>query len=194
MTALLSLLALTRYQAALLLRSHRWLPPLLLYVILLAVGVQTGQPILDSLGFAAAALLPVSAWLVRVCVTAEPAAARACAGAAAGSARVHLASVLTALLAASLLATAACALLGTAIGVLCNWPLLRSPAWSIAVAAPAAVVLLAAGASPANAAVSSLVTGSQDGTVRWPLLPCATAALLAAAATAIACRAARRYG
>ncbi|MYX58889.1 ABC transporter, partial [Streptomyces sp. SID8382] len=61
--------ALLRYQAALLVRSHRWLPPLLLYGAFLGIGVQTGQPILDSLGYAAAALLPVAAWLVRVGVT-----------------------------------------------------------------------------------------------------------------------------
>jgi hypothetical protein len=220
--------ALLRYQSALLLRSHRWLPPLLLYAVLLAVGVQTGQPVLDALGFTAAALLPVAAWLVRVCVTAEPPAARACASAPAGAARVHLAGVATALLASlllgaaatggailvsqargadrttaipllpaaasGLLATLACALLGTAIGALCNRPLLRSPGWSIPVTVLAAVTFLAAGASPANAAVSSLVTASQDGTVHWPLLPCALAAALATAATAVACRAARRHG
>ncbi|GGR42783.1 ABC transporter [Streptomyces netropsis] len=96
--------ALLRYQAALLARSHRWLPPLLLYLALMAIGVQTGEPILDSLGFAAAVLLPVTAWLVRVCVTNEPGAARDCAAAAAGPARVHLAALLTALLAATGLA------------------------------------------------------------------------------------------
>ncbi|MFI8851180.1 ABC transporter [Streptomyces sp. 891-h] len=86
-------LALTRYQLALLVRSQRWLAPLLLYVGLLAVGVRAGQPVLDSLGLAAAALLPVAAWLVRGCVTAEPTAARHCAAAAAGAWRVHLAGV-----------------------------------------------------------------------------------------------------
>ncbi|MGI5348221.1 ABC transporter [Streptomyces sp. CA-250714] len=86
-------LALTRYQLALLARSQRWLAPLLLYAGLLAVGVRPGQPLLDSLGLAAAALLPAAAWLVRSCVTAEPAAARQCAAAAAGAWRVHLAGV-----------------------------------------------------------------------------------------------------
>ncbi|MDT0344150.1 hypothetical protein [Streptomyces litchfieldiae] len=43
-----------------------------------------------------------------------------------------------------------------------------------------------AGASPANAAVSSLVTGSRDAEPHWPLLPCAAAALIAAAVIAAA--------
>ncbi|GAA3876747.1 hypothetical protein GCM10023084_32130 [Streptomyces lacrimifluminis] len=35
-------------------------------------GVQGGQPVLVSLGYAAAAVLPVAAWLVRICVGTEP--------------------------------------------------------------------------------------------------------------------------
>ncbi|WP_433545192.1 ABC transporter [Streptomyces sp. CA-294286] len=88
--------ALLGYQFALLARSQRWLAPGLLYVAVLAVGIQSGQPVLDSLGYGAAALLPVAAWLVRVCVTNEPPAARHCASAAVGPGRVHLAALLTA--------------------------------------------------------------------------------------------------
>ncbi|GHI02386.1 ABC transporter [Streptomyces cellostaticus] len=95
--------ALLRYQADLLLRSQRWLPPVILYAAFLAIGVQSGQPVLDSLGYAAAGLLPVAAWLVRICVTNEPDAARACVAAARGPARAHLACLLTALLASALL-------------------------------------------------------------------------------------------
>ncbi|MCT2590852.1 ABC transporter [Streptomyces sp. N2-109] len=98
--------ALVRYQLALLLRSQRWLPPLLLYAVLVAVGVQQGQPLLDSLGYAAAVLLPVTAWLVRICVTGEPEAARHCAAAAAGPGRTHLSSLLAALVAATVLGCA----------------------------------------------------------------------------------------
>ncbi|MER6043732.1 ABC transporter, partial [Streptomyces sp. NPDC001856] len=93
--------ALLRYRAALLVRSQRWLPPFLLYAVFLGVGVQSGQPVLDSLGYAAAALLPVAAWLVRICVTDEPPAARTVVAAAAGPARAHLAAVLVALTAAA---------------------------------------------------------------------------------------------
>ncbi|MDW6059247.1 ATP-binding cassette domain-containing protein [Streptomyces sp. FXJ1.4098] len=93
--------ALLRYQAALLARSQRWVPPVVLYGAFMAIGVMAGQPILDSFGYAAAALLPIAAWLVRVCVNNEPAAARNCAAAAAGPARVHLSSVVTGLAAAA---------------------------------------------------------------------------------------------
>lgn len=99
--------ALLRYQTALLLRSQRWLAPVVLYAAFLAVGVQGGQPVLDSLAYAAAALLPVGAWLVRICVTNEPPAARDCAAAAGGARRAHLACLLTAFLAAAVLGTAA---------------------------------------------------------------------------------------
>ncbi|MFJ3204537.1 ABC transporter [Streptomyces sp. NPDC086989] len=88
---------LLRYQSALLLRSQRWIAPLLLYAAFLAAGVRPGDPLLDSLGFTAAGLVPVTAWLVRVCVTGEPDAARDCAAAAAGPVRVHAAALLTAL-------------------------------------------------------------------------------------------------
>ncbi|MEU5123092.1 ABC transporter [Streptomyces asoensis] len=88
--------ALLRYQSALLVRSQRWLPPFLLYAVFLAVGVQAGEPLLDSLGYTAAFLLPVAAWLVRICAGGEPPAARSVVGAAAGPARAHLACVLVA--------------------------------------------------------------------------------------------------
>ncbi|WP_372410296.1 ABC transporter [Streptomyces luteireticuli] len=207
--------SLLRYQAVLLLRSHRWLPPLLLYAFLLAIGVRPGEPVLDGLGLAAGVLLPVSAWLARVCVTHEPPAARDCTAAAAGPWRVHLASVLTALLASTALGAAGtavvtltgdprgadrfaaagagfltaltCALAGTAVGALCNRPLLRSAAWAVPGTVLAVLLVLIPGGSPAHAAMSELVTGSRSGTVGWPLLPLAVAAVFAAGATAVAC-------
>ncbi|MFI5686561.1 ABC transporter [Streptomyces sp. NPDC051636] len=213
--------ALLRYQAALLLRSQRWLPPFILYAAFLAVGVQGGQPVLDSLGYNAAALLPVAAWLVRICVTNEPPAARTCVAAAAGPARAHLACLLVALSAsavlgaaatlvvtwisdpasaghrvhvarpdagaAGILAALACALLGTAVGALTNWPLLRSPGRAVPTMLLAALLLLVVAGSPAQAAVRGLVSGSRSGQVPVPLLPLAGAALLAAASGAVAC-------
>ncbi|MCX5360100.1 ABC transporter [Streptomyces sp. NBC_00124] len=213
--------ALLRYQAALLVRSQRWLPPFILYVAFLGIGVQSGQPILDSLGYAAAALLPVAAWLVRICVANEPPAARACVSAAVGPARAHLASLLVALAtaallgavatlvvtlisdpvsadhqmrvarfpagAAGLIATLACALLGTAVGALTTWPLLRSPGRAVPTMLLAALLTMVTTGSPAQAAVQGLVTGSREGTVPLPLLPLAAAALLTAGAAAVAC-------
>ncbi|MEU4656188.1 ABC transporter [Streptomyces sp. NPDC023723] len=213
--------ALLRYQTALLLRSQRWLPPLVLYAAVLGVGVQAGQPVLDSLGWAAAMLLPVAAWLVRICVMAEPPAARACVAAAAGPGRAHLAAVLVALTAATalgaaaaalvtvisdpvstdratrlsplaaggagLLATLVCALLGTAVGVIGAWPVLRSPGRAVPALLLTALLALVATGSPAHAAVTGLVAGSRSGTVPLPLMPLAGAAVLAAAATGGAC-------
>ncbi|MFJ7077446.1 ABC transporter [Streptomyces sp. NPDC098781] len=213
--------ALLRYQAALLARSQRWLPPFILYAAFLAVGVQGGQPILDSLGYAAAALLPVAAWLVRICVTNEPPAARSCVAAAAGPGRAHLAALLVALAgsaalgtvatvlvtlisdpasadhqarvprlpagSAGLLAALACALLGTAVGALTTWPVLRSTGRAIPAMLLAALLAVVLTGSPAQAAVSGLVTGSRSGTVPLPVLPLAAAALLTAVATAVAC-------
>ncbi|WP_200307701.1 ABC transporter [Streptomyces adelaidensis] len=212
--------ALLRYQAALLLRSQRWLPPVILYATFLAIGVQSGQPILDSLGYSAAALLPVAAWLVRICATNEPPAARSCTGAAAGPGRAHLACVLVALAAATLLGTAAtlfvtvisdwtstdhqtriaalpagiagllatlaCALLGTAVGALTNWPLLRSPGRAVPALLLGALLALVVSGSPAHAAITALVEGSQRATIPVPVLSLA-AALLTAAAIALAC-------
>ncbi|MGW0779330.1 ATP-binding cassette domain-containing protein [Streptomyces sp. NPDC002913] len=96
-TALRATAATVRYQAAMLARSQRWLAPLLLHVAVLGIGVRAGQPLLDSLGYAAAALVPVAAWFARLCVTQEPRAARAVTAAAVGPARAHRASLLTAL-------------------------------------------------------------------------------------------------
>lgn len=213
--------ALLRYQTALLLRSQRWLPPFILYVVFLGVGVQGGQPVLDSLGYAAAALLPVAAWLVRIGVSGEPPAAQHCVASAVGPGRVHLARLLVALGgaavlgtvatvvvtwisdpvssdhqtrvpvllagAAGLLAALACALLGTAIGALTTWPVLRTTGRAVPALLLAALLSLVVSGSPAQAAVSGLVTGSLSGTVDLPVLPLAGAALLAAVATAAAC-------
>jgi hypothetical protein len=213
--------ALLRYQAALLARSQRWLPPLVLYAAVLGVGVQGGGPVLDSLGFTAAALLPVAAWLVRICVTGEPAAAGRCVAAAAGPARAHLARLLVALGAstalgtvatvlvtwisdpassdhrtyvpplpagaAGLLAALACALLGTAVGALTTWPLLRSTGRAVPALLLAVLMALVVSGSPARAAVGGLVAGSRTGTVEAPLLPLAGAVLCAAGAVAAAC-------
>jgi hypothetical protein len=213
--------ALLRYHSALLVRSQRWLPPFLLYAVFLGVGVQGGQPLLDSLGYTAAFLLPVAAWLVRICVANEPPAARTVVAAVVGPARAHLACVLVALAAAAafgvaatalvtfvsdpvgsdhqrrvpvleaagagLLAVVTCALLGAAVGALTAWPVLRSPGRAVPALLLAALLALVTSGSPARAAVGGLVTGSRSGAVPLPLLPLASAAVLAVAATALAC-------
>ncbi|MEV3991527.1 ABC transporter [Streptomyces sp. NPDC049837] len=214
--------ALLRYQTALLLRSQRWLPPVLLYVAFLAIGIRSGEPVLGALGYASAPLLPVTAWLVRTCLNQEPPAARDVAAAAAGRTRVHLAAILAGTLgatvpgvAAVLVVTAAsapvgadgrtgvplpsaalaglatagvCVLLGAAVGALLTRPLLPGRAWSTAAVMAAVLLALVTTGSPANHALTALVTGNRTGAVPLPLLPLAAAAVLAAAATALACR------
>ncbi|MET7641045.1 ABC transporter [Streptomyces sp. NPDC005438] len=210
--------ALLRYHWALLLRSYRWLPPLILYAVFLAIGVQYGQPVLDGLGYTAAAVLPVTAWLVRAVVTMEPVGARHCVAAARGGQRAHLAGLLVAgqagvvlglagvlatvavsdphstvgqvpvrpltALPAGVLATLVCVLLGLAVGALCNRPVLRGPGWPVPATMLAALLVLVPSGSPANAAVTGLVTGSRDGTVDLPWLPLLIALGAAGAVTA----------
>lgn len=222
------MIALIHYQAAVLMGSQRWLPPVLLYVTLIGVVIQWDRPLLDSLGVSAAMLLPVAAWLVRISVGAEPTSSRQCTAAAAGPGRVHLSSVLTAYIGASLLgvaglvyvvsvsdphssegqvnvpvfpavvagvlASSACALFGTAVGALCNRPLLRSTAWAVTSTLLGALLVLVVSGSPANAAVKGLVTGSHTGTVNPPWGSAVLSLAVAALATALACTQASRRG
>jgi hypothetical protein len=112
-------IAVLRYQAALLVRSVKWLPPLLLYGAVLAIGTGGRPPMLDALAWAAALILPVTAWLTRVCLLVEPAQARGCVAAAVGPGRTHLVSLLLAVGLGSLLVvvgTVESALVATAVG------------------------------------------------------------------------------
>ncbi|MEZ0067982.1 hypothetical protein ABIA32_003998 [Streptacidiphilus sp. MAP12-20] len=77
--------ALLRYQLSLLLRSQRWLPPVLFYALLLVAGWFGGQQYGDSLGWCAGMLVPVCAWLTRTATSAEPDAARSVVAAAVGA-------------------------------------------------------------------------------------------------------------
>ncbi|QES57245.1 ABC transporter [Streptomyces venezuelae] len=212
--------ALLRYHGALLLRSQRWLAPLITYAALVAVGIRPGDPVPDSLGLVSAGLVPVTAWLVRICVTVEPDAARACTAAAAGPVRVHAAALLTASTGAMLagaaaaavalltgdrsgeglgtaalagaLAVAACTLTGAAVGALCSRPLVRRRGPGIVAAALGSLLALVLAVSPARAAVSALVAAGRSGTVSLPLAALTGALLLAAAAGATACLTAAR--
>jgi len=90
--------ALLRYQAGILFRSHRWIFPLILYVLLISVGGVGGtEPLGVGLDWSAAMLLPTVALLTRSMLTAEPDAARACVAAAAGPVRAQLAVLIAAL-------------------------------------------------------------------------------------------------
>ncbi|MFI1715772.1 ABC transporter [Streptomyces litmocidini] len=212
--------ALLRYQSGLLLRSQRWLAPLLLYAAFIGVGVQAGEPVLGALGFTAAALLPVAAWTVRICLTQEPPAARSVVAAAAGRGRAHLAALLTgaawpvlvgtvavlvvtavgdrrgltpfAAVLTGLPAALACALTGAAVGALTSRPFLRAPGWSLAALVLGSLLALVTTGSPAKLAMTVLVAGARTATAEPPWPACAGALLLAVATAALACRATAR--
>ncbi|MET9320629.1 ABC transporter [Streptomyces sp. NPDC003038] len=214
--------ALLRYQGALLLRSQRWLAPLTVYAAFLAIGLRPGDPVLDSLGYAAAGLVPQTAWLVRICVTDEPDAARDCAAAAAGPVRVHAAALLTALVGALLagaagaatalllgdrtgpglapaalagaIAVLVCALTGAAVGALCSRPLIRRRGYAVLAGGLGSLLAWALAVSPARSAVSALVAAARSGTVPLPLTALAGALLLAGGAGATACLVSARRG
>jgi hypothetical protein len=232
-------IALLRYETAILLRSHRWVFPFIAYGALILTGVAggtaTGPPWLslaDGLDWSAAMLIPVLAFLTRSMLTAEPDASRACVSAATGPVRAQLAALLAALgggvvlaiagtcfevllnpsvtghsggllghvgaaiahpvtLAAGLAMTAVCLLVGSAVGALCNPPLLRHPATAALATLAAAVFALASDVSPAGAALRQASTALSP---HWPgaVQVLGAGCLLAVAWTASVLVAARR--
>jgi hypothetical protein len=98
--------ALLRYQAAILLRSHRWIFPLIAYGLLIAVGAAGSSSLAETLDWSGAMLVPVTAFLTRAMLTAEPDAARACVAAAAGPVRAQFATLIVPLGGAALLGLA----------------------------------------------------------------------------------------
>ncbi|MGW8887810.1 ABC transporter [Streptomyces sp. NPDC055749] len=171
--------ALLRYQAALLLRSQRWLAPVLLYAAFLGVGVQAGQPVLDSLGYAAAALLPVAAWFVQLCAGQEPPAARTVAAAAAGPHRLHLATLLAAIGCATALGAAA-----TAVVLLVSSPVSNDRTVAVSpVQAATAGLLAAVCCALVGAAVGALCTRPLLHARGWSVAATVLGALLALVTT-----------
>jgi hypothetical protein len=213
--------ALLRYHAALLWRSRRWLPPVLLYATLVVIVSNAGQPLADGLTWSAAVLLPAAAWLTRLALTAEPAAARACVSVAGGGPRrAHLAALLNALawgaglglagsgfelvrcrlpapgqlahvLATGIGAALTCLLVGAALATLCNPPLVRRPAAGMLATTAAVVLALTSNISPASAALRGSGATSQGAS--WlPGLPLGAAVALMIIAWAASAAAARR--
>ena len=197
--------ALVRYQVALLIRSQRWVPSVLLFVVLVGAGSVTGEPLREGLGWSALSLVPAVGWLTRTTLTSEPAAARACVAAASGPRRAHIAALVVSLAGGVLLALPAfgyelltsqlpghatltvvadglatavvCAGVGSAIGALCSPPLIRRLAYGILAMGFAVIAALAAEISPASAAVRGAMS-QPDGGLRLPLQPAAIAAAL----------------
>jgi hypothetical protein len=229
-------IALLRYQAAILFRSHRWIFPLIAYGLLIAVGAAGSTSLAETLDWSGAMLVPVVAFLTRAMLTAEPDAARACVAAAAGPVRAQLATLLVPLgagavlgaaatvfdvltseaasaapgggvagkvtaaarhpgiVAAGLLIALVCLLVGSAVGALCNPPLLRQRAAAMLSTLAAIIVALAAGVSPANAAISHAAARAAGPlAANWPGAgPLAGAACLLAVTWAVSVFAATR--
>jgi hypothetical protein len=231
------MMALGRYQLSLLLRSHRWIPAAVIYIIgvvgLGGVGgpaTGPGAALGQGLSWSALMLVPAVAWLTRSMLTAEPAAARAVAAAAGGARRAQLSALSAALgfgvalglagfvweiatagvirsaptnsvmigatlahLGHGLVTSLICLLVGSAIGALCNPPVITRPAASMLTSTAAVVLGLVWSVSPANAAVR-VGYGSTQST--WPTgLPViAAVALLVVAWSISALVAARRGG
>ena len=74
---------------------------------------------------------------------------------------------------------ALCVLAGSAVGALCNPPLLVRAAWAIPLAGILAITVLVAAGSPVNAAIRGITPSDHD--AHLPLLPAA----LVIAATAV---------
>ncbi|GAA1247822.1 hypothetical protein GCM10009665_43420 [Kitasatospora nipponensis] len=230
------MIPLVRYHLELLVRSQRWLPPFLTYVLLMLLSISGSQAMLDSLGYAAALLVPVTAWYVRCALTTDPPAARACLVAAVGAVRVQVASLLAGLLAglvpavlgvlgiwliserttvprggeamptvvrpevaqpaaagAGLLAAVACVLVGVVVGALCHRPVLLRGSYGILATLGLSVAVLVTAVSPANRAVSALVTAARTARLEPPVAaPLAALVLAALAVAGTAALAARR--
>ena len=229
------MIALTTYQLSLLLRSHRWIAPAVLFALgVIGLGGATlphGAGLSPGLAWSALLLVPVEAWLTRSMLTAEPAAARACAAAAGGPRRTQVAALIAPTvvgaafgligivwqvfrlgvprtvgsnairvgklfsdLGGGLAAGLICLLVGSAVAVLLNPPMIRRPATAVLGTTGAVVLALAWNRSPANAAVRSVGYAGQERT--WPAGVALVAALgLVAAAWAISAQvAARRDG
>ena len=208
------MIALVRYQAANLFRSHRWIVPLIIYAVLLFIGsAGSGRRALtDGLVWSAALLVPAVALLTRSMLSAEPAAARACVAAARGPGRAQLATLLTAFGAGAVLGLAGaayevvtvghktalltplasglgqalvCALVGAAVGTLFNRPLIRHPAAALLSTIAAVVVALVSNVSPANAALRGEAAIQARA---WPtVVPLVAAFALAVASWTVSC-------
>ena len=205
------MIAMVRYQGALLGRSVRWLPPVLLFAGTVVAGSFGGMPLADGLGWSSAMLVPAVGWLTRVALTMEPGAARACASTAGGARRAQLATLvvalaggvvlallgagfelattarprhgLGALVVESVVAGVTCLLIGSAIGALCNPPLIRHRGYAMMSTAAVAIAAIAASGSPANAAIRATSAGHSSG-VHLPVVAVAAAVVLAALAWA----------
>lgn len=178
------------------------------------------QSLGTGLDWSAAILVPAVAVLTRSMLTAEPGAARACVAVASSPARAQLTTLITAFAAGAVLGLAGagyelltsshsrgllaplvtglgtiliCALVGSAVGTMFNWPLIRHPATALLSTIAAVVLAWVAQISPANAALRG--NGAPVHSAAWPAgLPLVAAFVLVAAAWTASCWVAGRRG
>ncbi|HVW32198.1 MAG TPA: hypothetical protein VHL53_06645 [Acidimicrobiia bacterium] len=203
--------ALARYQAALLLRSQRWLVPVLFYAAVLAAGSNGHEPLGDSLAWSAAMAVPAVAWLTRNVLGNEPPAARACLAAAGGARRSQLSALLVALAGGLLMVAAGtvfevlmsasptgspgpgpvtvagfaagvvCVVAGTAVAAVANPPVVRRPGSAALATVTLVILALASNGSPAAAAIRQAAPVRG---ARFPVVPALISLPAAAAAWA----------
>ncbi|WP_447009871.1 hypothetical protein [Saccharothrix hoggarensis] len=202
--------ALVRYLLADVLRTQRWLPPLLLHVAVLGLlySSDAGPP-LPAYAGTCVLVYPVSVWLTVVVATAEDPVRRAVTVVTAGGwaraqAAVTALSVLGALglalvaalapvvtqsrpyplgtVAQGFAALAVCALVGVGVGVLCCRPLVDQVGWSLLASAALVVLVLLFGRTPPVGNVLWSLS-HQDGVTVALALSGALAALLVVGAT-----------
>lgn len=178
------------YSAAVLVLTAAWLarichtgePPAARAVVAAAAGPVRAHLACLLTGLLASAALGVAGTLVVVAV-ADPHTSDHLTAVPRGQAAV-----------AGTLAALVSVFLGTAVGALTNRPVLRRPGWSVVSTVGLALPVLLVAGSPANAAVTGLVTGSETGRVPLPLAPLLIAAVAAAGAGAVACAVSARRG
>jgi len=173
-------IALLRYQTAIMLRSHRWIFPVIAYGALIAVGAAGSTPLAEELGWTAAMLVPVVAFLTRSMLTAEPDAARACAAAAAGPIRAQLATLLAAFGGGIVLAVG-----GACFAVLTSESVAKGQQAIVAKAAAAFAHPQVLAAGLVTAVICLLVGAAVGALCNPPLLRHPAAAMLATLAAAI---------
>jgi len=182
--------ALLRYQTALLLRSNRWIFPLIAYGALIAVGAAGSTPLAEGLTWSAAMLVPVVAFLTRSMLLVEPDASRAVVAAAAGPAGGPVRAQLAALTAA-LGGGAVLGIIGAVFTLLTSEPAGSQPSGGVTGRITATIDHPAIFAAGLATAVVCLFVGAAAGTLcNPPLLRHPGAAALATLAVVIAALAA----
>jgi hypothetical protein len=211
-------LAVLRYHVTHFAGSQRWLAPVLLYGIALAIDSAGGDTAADAYAYSAAFLVPVGAWLTRSMLTTEPSESASMVSTLVGPARARLSAlsaatgyallcaVIGALVAgvggagghtattlAGLSTELVCVLLGTAVGALAAPPLIFSTGWGVLLAGLLALGVLIARFSPADLSIRALTAVSNGGALHYPVYALPFALVVTGLAWAASTAAATRH-